>query len=290
MNPFLSIFHRFAFLSSQLRKTFLILFVIIAGLRSGYAQILISGTSFDPTPANVGRYYIGLADISFYGLYSSGYNLTTNVTLAPNVNTNIFNATPYYAITDNPIKLDSTRYRSFTSPDNSIIFSPSTSSNFLLSYTVAGLVPGSNVQVKIRYSNPVSTTYSSCNGSVVSSRGVINSTNVNPGSGTEDQQLNSGKDTTYTWNSASNCGNCATVAADGNATFTLANMQTGSCNPVAIRYIEVYGTPQINIYAEEGSEICAGEQVTLKAYNSYNGTYKWEVSTNGGTSWTSFGT
>ncbi len=52
--------------------TFALLFIIGAGSNTE-AQILIAGTSFDPSPGNAGRYYIGIDDVEQYGLQTGSH-------------------------------------------------------------------------------------------------------------------------------------------------------------------------------------------------------------------------
>src|SRR5690606_19089540 len=59
-----------------------------------------------------------------------------------------------------------------------------------------------------------------------------------------------------------------------------------TCYPVAIKSIEVWGTPQPKAIVAEGTEVCAGEQITLQTPIDYNGTYQWQYSTNAGSTWT----
>src|SRR6478752_4925057 len=74
------------------------------------AQVLLSGTSFDPLiPSDTSRAYWGLNDITYTGIQGGALAIVPPIT--PNVNANIFDATYYHAITNNPNKLDKTRYQ-----------------------------------------------------------------------------------------------------------------------------------------------------------------------------------
>lgn len=100
---------------------------------SSNAQILVSGTDFDPLPGNASRFYIGLPDISQIGFQPG--SIISTPPIAPNVNTNNFNVGYFYAITPTPIRLDSTRYQDFTTTDYSYVYSPTATS------------PGGNVNI-----------------------------------------------------------------------------------------------------------------------------------------------
>jgi len=79
----------------------------------------------------------------------------------------------------------------------------------------------------------------------------------------------------------------ATAAADGTVSFMMKTFENSACKGLAIKKVDILGTPKLEIYAEEGAEVCAGEQITLKSKADYNASYKWEA--NDGTGWTTVG-
>jgi len=246
---------------------------------------LISGTSFDPLPGNEGKTYNSLGDISYYGLCNG--ILTVNRTLTPSVTKDVFNATPYYAIVNNPVILDSTRYSNNTTNDYQLIFSPSTSiKSTLLNYYVNGLIPSSSAEVRVSYCSAVSSNYSTCTGSIASVIAVINPDQYNTTNGMESGQIKIGQCGSQTWTTSSLSSN--PISSAGSLTYYMSNMQTGQCEAVAIKSIEIWGYPQISIAAYEGTDVCAGSVITLQSTVSYNAAYKWEA--NNGNGWFTIGT
>jgi len=259
--------------------------VIVSVLATTNGMMLLSATSFDPTPDNESKSYFGIDGIVQYGLYSGKITVTPN--LATNISANVFNASPLYAITKNPIILDSIRFSNNSTSDNQLIFSPSTAlQSNLLQYAISGVKTGTNYEVRVNYCSAVSSSYSACAGNVISLRAVVNADQYNQNNGAETTQLSSGMCGTYTWNQASISSNA--IAADGNLLFRMSNQQTGSCRAVSIKNIEIWGTPKIAIYASQGSQVCVGENITLQSSIDYNASYLWEV--NSGSGWSTLGT
>ncbi|MFL5729522.1 MAG: T9SS type A sorting domain-containing protein [Cytophagaceae bacterium] len=263
---------------------FILPFIICMICSQGtHAQILIAGTSFDPSPGNGGRTFIGINDIVQYGLQSGSITITPPI--APNVNANTFNATYYYAITDNPYKLDNTRYNDITAaPDYQLVVSPSAATGTnILEYKVSGLAPGTAVQVKIVYCSVVNPLYATCGpGEIVSTKGVINPDAFNGMNGQEGTQVHMGQCTNQTITQTSSNSNA--VGANGELTYRLNTQQTGTCKAVGIKSVEIWGTPLPSIYSADGSDVCVGEQITLQSTISYNATYQWQVNI-GGAGW-----
>jgi hypothetical protein len=244
---------------------------------NSWGQILLAGTSFDPLPGNEGRTYIGLNDIVQYGFQTGSLNI--NRPIAPNVNAGVFNngTTEYYAITDNPYKLDNALYNNIATPDYQLVLNGATSTpkNYL-TYNVSGLQPGSNVEVRIRYCNPFSSSQATCGpGEIVSARGVINPDQYNTNNGLEGQQV-----------SRTNCANLLTITqstnnsqaigANGEMKFYLNAQQSGLCKAIAITSIEIWGTPAPKVLVAQGTDVCVGEQVAVSTTQDYNGTYQWQ--------------
>lgn len=230
------------------------------------AQILISGTSFDPlVPSDTSRAYWSTNDIITYGV--QGGTITLTPPLAPTVNTNVFHNTLYYAITNNPYKLDKTRYKylSGTALDNQLVVSPKTSSSApnILTYKVLGLQPASTVQVKVTYCNVVQTTCT--NDNALGLKGVVNPDQYNTNNGFDGPQVQPQNCTVATFTQTT--ANSQPIGADGNMTFYLNLPQTSDCKVVGIKSIEIYGTPKPIVLVSEGAEVCAKEQITLQNYN-----------------------
>lgn len=279
---------------SYFKAAILCLFLLAAGVttHTSAQMVLISGTSFDPSPGNEGRTYIGVNDIIQYGLQIGTITITPPI--APNVNPNVFNGTYYHAITNNPYNLDNTRYNNLVTPDYQLVVSsaPSTPSN-ILQYKVGGLLPGSNVEVRVTYCNVISPTYAGCGpGEIISARGVINPDGFNTFNGLEGSQLQRGNCLATNHVVTQTSSNSNPILANGEMTFYLNNQQTGPCKALGITRIEIWGTPKPKIIASEGIEVCAGESLSLQSLISYNtgsggGTFRWQVNTG---SWVNLGT
>ncbi|MCU0417084.1 MAG: T9SS type A sorting domain-containing protein [Cytophagaceae bacterium] len=271
-----------------MKKVYVVFLSVIvfltAILHHAHAQILIAGTSFDPLPGNEGRTYIGINDIVQYGFQTG--SLTIVPPIAPNVNTNTFNngTTEYHAITDNPFKLDNTRFNNIATPDYQLVFNgPTGTPRNFLTYKVTGLQPGSNVQVRIRYCNPFSATQASCGpGEIVSVKGVVNPDQYNTNNGLEGQQVSrTNCASLLTITQATN--NSQAIGANGEMTFYLNAQQNGLCKAVAITSIEIWGTPAPRVLVDQGEEVCVGEQVAVSTTQNYNGTYQWQF--HNGSTW-----
>lgn len=269
------------FLKRQLAYKGAFVLFFILGEITAQAQVLLAGTSFDPIAGNETRNYIGVNDIQFYGLIKGTF--LTTPPLTPNVNTNTFHSTPYYAITNNPLKLDNVRFKDIANaPDYQLVFSPSTVASNLLEYKLIGLVPGSNVEVRVSYCSPISTTNTNCGvGQFVSLKGVINPDPFSGNMGMESTLTGMGQCATFSFTQTSV--NSRVVDASGQAVIRINSSFIGTCQAVSITKIEVYGTPNPQLTVAGGNEFCLGEQVTIQTKQTYNGSYQWQV--NEGNGW-----
>ena len=262
----------------EVRKAMIMVLLVLVFFVSGSAsaQILVTGTSFDPTPGNAGRTYIGLNDIVHYGIQTG--SITSTPPIAPNVNAGVFNATPYYAITDNPYKLDNTLYANLATPDYQYVYSPKTSGSNtnILEYVVKGMLPGSPVSVVVNYCSAVSATNASCTGQRNEFKAGINLDSYNQLNGNDASQIGMGECKTSTFT--------GTVAANGDMIFRMNNTQTGSCKAMGVTKIEVFGSIKPVIVSNMGTEVCVGEQISLQPTQHYNASYQWQV--NSGSGWT----
>ncbi|GAL85405.1 hypothetical protein CHU_3437 [Sporocytophaga myxococcoides] len=255
---------------------FLILLLLSIYTNNTYGQIVVAGTDFNPSSGNAGRTYIGLDDIVQYGIQTG--SLTSTPPLAPNVNTNIFNATYYYAITDSPFKLDTIRYKKNTPADYMFVYSPKPAGGNVnvLEYSVKGLVPSSAVSVTVNYCSVTSSTYAPCASDRDEFKGGINLDQNNQLNGTDSPQLMMGACSSVTYT--------GTATNSGDMIFRLNATRNGSCQATGISKIEVKGFIQPTIISSQGNEVCAGEQISLQAKTDYNASYKWQV--NSGSGWT----
>lgn len=270
--------------TKRMRKVILFFALLFSfSLSELSAQILVTGTSFDPTPGNETRTYIGLNDIVHYGVQRG--DITATPTIAPNVNPNIFNPPYNYAITDNPYKLDNARYTNFATPDYMFVYSqkPAGGNVNILQYTVKGMLPGSAVSVYVEYCSVISNTYASCTGQRNEFKAGINLDAANQLNGNDAPQIGmgecrgtgSGGGTTYT----------GTVAANGDMIFRMnATMNgNGGCQAMGIRKIEVTGFIKPVIISDMGTEVCVGEQISVQTTQIYNNAnFQWQLNTGSG--------
>lgn len=285
-------FSMFRFIPDRLlrgstRLGFVFLLALLSWNSASGQMVRLAGTTFDPTnPADAAtRAYIGMTDIVQYGFQTGALTVPHPITTSADPD-EFHTGTQKYAITDNPYNLDNARYQNLPagSRDYQLIFSPAAAGQTnILTYKVNGLAPATPVEVRVTYCNPISPTLNTCTGNQVSVRGVINPDAGNMNAGLEGTQVTYGNCQTLTITQAT--GQSNPIGADGVMNFRLAVQQNGTCYPIAIKSIEVWGTPQPKAIVAEGTEVCAGEQITLQTPIDYNGTYQWEYSTNGGSSW-----
>jgi|GEM_PF-6263948 len=260
---------------------FIVLLTLSTFSQNLFGQITVAGTKFDPSPGNGGRTYIGLDDIVQYGIQTG--SLTSTPPLAPNVDKNVFNADYYYAITDSPFKLDTIRYKENTIPDYMFVHSPKPAgpNANVLEYVVKGMLPGSNVSVIVDYCSVDNGTNPSnnCNQENQFKAG-INLDQYNQLNGTDAQpQVKKG-----------NCGSATftgKVADNGDMIFRINATKDGDCMAMGFSRIEVKGYIKPIIISAQGTEVCAGEQISLQAKTDYNADYQWQV--NDGSGWTNIG-
>jgi hypothetical protein len=249
---------------------------LLLSLYSGlYSQIVVTGTSFDPLPGNEARAFIGLNDIVHYGVQRG--SITSTPPIAPNVNAGVFNANYYYAITDNPIKLDNTMYTNLGTPDYQFVYSPRrpTGTNInILEYVVKGMLPGSAVSVRVQYCSVVNAAYAPCNGQRNEFKAGINLDANNQLNGTDATQIGMGQCATATFN--------GTVAANGDMIFRM-NATRDGCVAMGIRNIEVVGFIKPIAISNMGTEVCVGEQISLQPTQNYNAIFQWQVRIGAGT-------
>lgn len=253
-----------------------------------FGQILISGTSFDPkVEGDTARAFWSASDIKYTGIAPG--TLAIYPPLAPSANTNIFDGSFYYGITNNPAKLDAVRYQNVPagSRDNQLVVSPYRGTGFvnILSYKVAGLAPGSNVEVRMTYCSAVSASNTFCTAQVSSFRGIINPDQYNTKNGLEGPQVQASQCTDFTVSQSAPMSGA--IGANGELTFYLNESITGDCKAMALKSIEIWGTPKPVVSVAEGAAVCATETIHLSTTVAYQGSYKWEVFANN--AWTIVG-
>ncbi|MBR4974351.1 MAG: hypothetical protein IKY60_02065, partial [Bacteroidales bacterium] len=280
----------------QLR--FLFKFLFVTGLffvffRTSAQQVLISGTEFDPKPGKTTESWIGIGDITTTGLLTPtftvasdepsdlDYDYSTATTNKGEAIASHFHDGEHYAITKNPIILDSIHYIDAVENDYGIVFGPQrlSANKTLLQMNVVGLTPGSKAKVVIRYRSVIDdkkdlvvSDLKCGNGSARAQFKVaINADQYNQTAGEDVTQLAMGADGTY-----SNAN--VTVDTKGRVTINIngVNSYSGDCHSFEITSIEVFGEITPEIYSVDGQQICAGEFANLRSKSIYNGaTYQW---------------
>jgi hypothetical protein len=239
------------------------------------AQILVTGTSFDPTPGNENRTYIGLNDIIHYGVQVG--NLVSTPVIAPNVDEDVFNVPYHYAITGNPYNLDNKRYTDLATPDYMYIYSPKPSggNTNVLQYTVQGMEPNTDVSVLVEYCSVVDPATPGCNGARNEFKAGINLDQGNLTNGTDVTQISMEECRSYTYSGK--------VTDKGEMIFRLNATRDGNCMAMGISKLEVMGFIKPVIVSNMGTELCVGEQISLQPTQHYNNvTYQWEVDNGSG--------
>ncbi|MFO7867703.1 MAG: hypothetical protein R6U95_00210, partial [Bacteroidales bacterium] len=251
------------------------------------AQILVSGTTFEPQNIDLTKDFYADNEIMHYGLQPD--ELTSELPLTPDTEPNTFNGASHYAITNNANLLDEDRYID-NGADNEwmlAVSGNSPSGNHILEYHIPGLEPGSDVEIVVEYCSAIDPTYADCSSGRASFRGVVNpDTDNNSYNGQESPQLNVGECDSFSFTQASS--NSRVVQGDGFAHVYLNTMQAAECKAVLIKSVEIYGIPKPEIIIDQGTEVCAGEQIMLQTTLNYNAAYQWEV--NDGSGWSSVGT
>jgi len=185
-----------------------------------------------------------------------------------------------YRIVDNP----STVNPAWPNIDERMmVMSGMTANQSLLSYRVSGLKSGSTARIRI-------TGYilspSSCNMNLTF-RPLINGN----AAGTTGTEAPMAAPTGFQQQFVREATVTVPNTADG-FLFDLRTSYTGptSCIVLAISKIEVLGCLNIKVSSLEGELVCHGELIRLWPDREYNAaTYKWEKSTNNGSTWTVFG-
>lgn len=265
-----------------------IFYLTLLSASCSFGQILLSGTSFDPkVDSDTSRAFWGVNDIKYTGIVPGA--LTIYPPLTPNVNANVFDATFQYGITNNPAKLDATRYQNLPlgSRDNQLVVSPYRGTDYanILSYKVAGLEPGSNVQVRVTYCNAVSANNTSCTAQANSFRGVINPDQYNTKNGYEGIQLQASKCTDFTFTHTMASSN--PIGPGGDLTFYLNETMAGNCKAMTVKSLEIWGFPKPIVSVAEGAAVCTTAPIHLSTTVAYEASYKWEVFS--GSTWTAIG-
>ena len=263
--------------TKKMKKVFSILSLLILFfgiITQSNAQIVVTGTSFNPSPGNESRTYIGLDDILQYGIQTG--SITSTPPIAPNVNAGVFNASYLYAITDNPYKLDNVMYNNLATPDYMFVYSPrkpaGTNIN-ILEYVVKGMLPGSAVTVTVQYCSAVSASFAGCTGQRNEFKAGINLDASNQLNGTDATQIGMAECQSRAFT--------GTVDANGTMIFRM-NATRDACSAMGIRNIEVVGFIKPVVISNMGIEVCVGEQISVQSSQQYNASFQWEVKVGAG--------
>ncbi|MCR6641160.1 MAG: hypothetical protein NVV82_19735 [Sporocytophaga sp.] len=241
------------------------------------AQVLLSGTSFDPKPGNESDLYFSINEITYYGLQPGKIHVTP--AYAANFTPGSFGSAFQYAITDDPYKLDQTHFiNSSANPDYQLVLSPQASGNAnIIDYVVTGLKPGTKVEALVTFCSPINPSNQACSFNFASLKWIFNADQFNQVQGQDSRQLKTGECYEYILNS----GLTGVVQADGSVSFRINSISNQLCRTVSIKKIEIYGTPSPKIVSTQGNEVCTGEEIILQTENTYQGEIEWQNLTNG---------
>ncbi|MBP5457846.1 MAG: hypothetical protein J6Y37_15250, partial [Paludibacteraceae bacterium] len=251
----------------------------------GSAQVLVSGTDFE-CPKKAINEYGAISDIEFTGILPG--TVSVDAPFPADVdydfknkvpNSSHFHTKSHYAITSNPIILDSLNYVDAPKDGWGIVFSPArvTVNKTLLTYQVAGLAPNSTATVKIEYRSVIDDDLAA-NKSCANGAGraqfkvAINADQYNITQGEDVKQVAMGAKGSY-----SNA--MVKVGADGlvDIRINATTGYSGDCHAFEITKIEVLGNIAPEIICTDGESVCAGEFANFfKSGTEYVGaTYQW---------------
>jgi len=265
----------------------------------GYSQeVVLYETSFDPKPGMETEVAFDINQMSssgfLVGKFTPGMSyIEEDDGLAEGA----FVDGPHYAIVSNPYELDPTTEGFIdlsADPDYMFAFSEPNTTGRYFSFRTEGLKPGTpiTVEMELCYLNdPDAAT--PCYGFDPIFKVAINPNegNVTAGDNVPGTSLAQGDCQTITVKSGITSDWSRSVQGDGIGTvyFNVANTMP-TCAVVGIKSFKVIGTPEVKIAADQGTEVCVGDIVTLQANNIFDADYQWEVSLNGGISWEGFST
>ena len=255
---------------------------------SAQNMVLVSGTDFSSSTMSPDALFSGVDEVDgFLGVIKP--SLLTDLRLSESTKStktkSDFLSKSNYAVTPNPIRLDSMRL--IDNPEWALVFSNTSSQTPLLFMSVPGLKDRSPYCVEIEWCVPFTDDYlDKANKQVqpyTSTYDVGISAVVNPD--TKQDQF-SGDGQSFSRNSDSE-GDCK-VLKISNTSTKCGNIRGGVLNlyinaakgglgqAIMIKSIKIYGEMAPTIYSSEGTEVCSGEQVTLVLKGEYMGAhYQW---------------
>lgn len=252
-------------------------------------MILISGTDFSASAKSPDDYFGAMNEVDgFLGIIKPS-SLTTDLGLVTTTKStktkSDFLSKSQYAVTPNPIRLDSLRM--IDNPEWAFVVSNTSSQTPLLSMSVLGLKDGSTYRAEIEWCVPFTDDYlDKANKQVqpyTSTYDVGIRAVVNPD--TKQNQL-SGDGQSFSRNNDSE-GDCKVLKISntntqcgkidgGSLNLYISAEKGGSGQAIMIKSIKIYGEIDPTIYCAEGTEVCSGEQVTLALKREYIGVqYQW---------------
>lgn len=262
---------------------------------TSHAQVLVAGTDFS-CAGYEDEAYVSVNEITgWLGIIQP--QLTVNLPLTKDANVNATKKTgtfvdgKYYAITNNPAKLDSFRLYDNDESHWGLVLPKMSANETMLTFQVSGLKPAAAYTVEVEYcfvadySEKWGYGYPGVNYNSGSQRVEYGSLDPKIKLIANPDQYNTKNGTDVGFSSAQKEGHgCATassftksaVGADGKLTVYVNS--SGQTSAIMLKSIKVYGEIDPEIYSLDGAEVCAGEFASLLLKNTYNTngvTYQW---------------
>ena len=252
-------------------------------------MVLVAGTDFTATGYEKNT-YVGFDETDQEGLTDGTFKTSVTridkdtkvdgVAWDYETGASDFHDTPHYAVTNNPIKLDSAAYMDMGEKNWYMVFStPGSTKDPLFTYSAEGFKSGSKVTVKIKFCRLIDTKgqikgQKKNNGGICQYEPLQGKVRVNQDFSSE----NIHKDADLNIADPGDCKEIeiSTVASSGGKVIVdFVPQFQSSCCAYFIDYIYIYGTIAPEVKGEE--EVCAGgEHSVLYLNRTYTGvTYQW---------------
>ncbi|MCQ2958599.1 MAG: hypothetical protein MJ198_00225 [Bacteroidales bacterium] len=280
-----------------MKKVIFKIVILLGGLLvsslSASSQVLVAGTDFSCAGKEKDA-YASVDDITgWLGILQPQISVSLPLTKDANVDTKKGTGTfvdgKYYAITNNPAKLDSFRLYDNKEDYWGLVLPKMSENTTMLTFSVAGLKPAAKYTVEVEYAFVASYSekfgygYPGVNYNTGSKKVeyggidpkiklIANPDQYNTKNGTDVGFSTAQKESNGIATATSFTQNA--VGADGKLTIYVNSSQQTSA--IMIKSIKVYGSIDPTIYSIDGAEVCAGDFATLELKGTYsNVKFQW---------------